>query len=167
MYANLQALMILGVVFYTSQDTPTQDGKTINFWSGGHHVYLNCVLLANLIILRMQHNFTGFNLIIIACQIASYFVFLWYFSITLETDVIYRFGEVFMSSYPAWIGCFFVVSSMWSIDRMLHAIRISVGQCIYGNPGVQAHELDLTEARQRATIRVSTQTKGSNASRFK
>ena len=82
-YANLQALMILGVSFYASQDSPLEDGLTFNFWAGGHHVYMNCVLLANLIILKMQHNFTGFNLIIILIQISSYFVLLWYFSMEL------------------------------------------------------------------------------------
>lgn len=45
--------MILALVFYTSQDTILEDGKTFNFWAGGHHVYMNCVLLANLIILKM------------------------------------------------------------------------------------------------------------------
>ena len=91
--------MILAVVFYTSQDTVLEDGKTFNFWAGGHHVYMNCVLLANLIILKMQHNWTGFNMIIIFCQIASYFVILFYFSFTLTTDVLYMIGEEFLSSY--------------------------------------------------------------------
>ena len=57
--------MVLSCVFYTSEDTLVPDGKTFNFWAGGHHVYMNCVLLANLIILKMQHNITGFNLFII------------------------------------------------------------------------------------------------------
>lgn len=95
---------------------------------------MNCVLLANLIILRMQHAFNGFNGIIILCQIASFFFLLWYFSVSLSTAVNYRFGDEFVASYPAWLGCFFVVSSMWSIDLMLHAIRVTLGQCFYGSP---------------------------------
>lgn len=64
-YACAQALMILMVCFYTSEDTVIEDGKNFNFWAGGHHVYMNCVLLANILILKMQHAYTGFNLIIV------------------------------------------------------------------------------------------------------
>ena len=46
--------MILAVVFYTAEDTAVPDGKTYNFWAGGHMVYMNCVILANFIILKMQ-----------------------------------------------------------------------------------------------------------------
>ena len=65
-YACAQALMILMVCFYTSEDTVLEDGKNFNFWAGGHHVYMNCVLLANILILKMQHAYTGFNFIIVA-----------------------------------------------------------------------------------------------------
>ena len=63
-YANLQALMILATVFYTAEDTILPEGKTYNFWAGGHMVYMNCVILANLIILKMQHAFHVFNFFI-------------------------------------------------------------------------------------------------------
>ena len=57
--------MILMLVYVAAEDSPTEDGKNFTFWAGGHHIYMNCVLLSNLIILKMQHTFTGFNLIII------------------------------------------------------------------------------------------------------
>lgn len=53
MYANIQAAMIIAVSFWTSQESPVDDGKNFTFWAGGHHVYMNCVLLANIIILKM------------------------------------------------------------------------------------------------------------------
>ena len=131
-YANLQALMILLVVFWCSQETPVSDGKTFNFWAGGHHVYMNCVLMANLIILKMQHAYTGFNLIIVLGQIGCFFGLLIYFSMALTTDVIYRFMDEFVSSKTAWLGGFFCVSSFWTIDYMLHALRTALGTCCAG-----------------------------------
>jgi len=50
---------------------------------------MNCVLLANLIILKMQHNITGFNLVLIGGQIVSFFALLFYFQSELQTDVVY------------------------------------------------------------------------------
>ena len=64
-YANIQALMVISWAFYCPEDTILEDGKTFGFWAGGHHVYMNCVLLVNLIIIKMSHNITGFNLVII------------------------------------------------------------------------------------------------------
>ena len=128
-YACAQALMILMCSFVAAEDSPVDDGKTFNFWAGGHHVYMNCVLLANLIILKMQHAYTGFNLVIITLQIACYFLLLWYFSVELQTDVIYMFMDEFLSSWTAWLGCFFIVSSFWTIDNMLHAMRMCLRQC--------------------------------------
>ncbi len=148
--------MILALVFYTSQDTILEDGKTFNFWAGGHHVYMNCVLLANLIILKMQHNWTGFNLVIIGCQISSFYVITFYFSMTLTTDVLYSIMEEFSSSYQAWLGCFFCVSSMATIDMMLHAVRVSLAQCC-GQDDQFTHpdDLDTTEAKEmvRGSVR--------------
>lgn len=79
LYACAQAGMIIAVSFWASQETAVSDGKNFTFWAGGHHVYMNCVLLANIIILKMQNIYTGLNLFIILCQISSYFVLLWYF----------------------------------------------------------------------------------------
>lgn len=75
--------MILMVCFVLPEENKTSDGKDFTFWAGGHHVYMNCVLLANIMILKMQHNWTGFNLIIVIGQISSFFLFLWYFSVEL------------------------------------------------------------------------------------
>lgn len=78
-YSCAQAAMVLYVGFWASEMTPVADGKTFNFWAGGHHVYMNCVLLANIIVLKMTHNFTGFGVIVIGMQIASFYIALWYF----------------------------------------------------------------------------------------
>ena len=69
LYACAQAAMILALSFVMPEESPMEDGKSFTFWAGGHHVYLNCVLLANLLILKMQHQYTGINLAIVAIQI--------------------------------------------------------------------------------------------------
>lgn len=145
-YACLQALMILMVCFYTAEDTQIENGKTFNFWAGGHHVYMNCVLLANLIILKMQHAYTGVNIVIVTLQICSFFFLLWYFSMELQTDVIYRFMSEFVSSKTAWLGCFFVVTSLWTIDHMLHALRLSMAYCFASKDETPAQILEKQEA---------------------
>jgi len=45
--------------------SPVADGKTFNFWAGGHIVYFECILLANMVLLRQTHNFTGWNELLI------------------------------------------------------------------------------------------------------
>ena len=144
-YACLQAFAILMLCFVASQDSPVEDGKNFTFWAGGHHIYMNCVLLSNLIILKMQHNFTGFNLIIILLQITSFFVLLWYFNEELQTDVIYQFWEEFIASKVAWLGAFFVVTSLWTVDNMLHSIRLALRSWSEGTlpeePDVLAQEI--------------------------
>ena len=119
--------MILAVVFYTAEDTAVVDGKTYNFWAGGHMVYMNCVILANFIILKMQHAFHVFNFVIIAGQIISFFVLLWYFQFALTTDPLYKFMDEFIASPTAWLGSLFCVTSFWTIDEMLKALRIYYG----------------------------------------
>ncbi len=133
-YACLQALMVLLVLFYASQDSPLSDGLNFTFWAGGHHVYGACVVMANLIILKMQHNWMLMNLFIMIAQISCYYVLLFYFSIILQTDVIYRFGEEFVSSWPAWLGFAFCCSSFWHIDNMLHALRQTLANCFSDGP---------------------------------
>ena len=115
--------MILMVVFYTAEDTLLPEGMTYNFWAGGHMVYMNCVILANLIIIRMSHDIHLYNLFLIGAQIGCFFVLLWYFQYTLQTDPLYKFMDEFVASPTAWIGSFFCVCSFWTIDKMLSELR--------------------------------------------
>ena len=157
-YACAQALMILLVCFWTSQDSALENGKSFTFWAGGHHVYMNCVLLANIIILKMQHCYTGYNMMICLAQIASFFGLMYYFSIELQTDVIYRFMEEFVASRTAWLACFFIIASLWTIDHMLHSMRLFFASVC----GKSYEKLDLEEeeaklGRRRHTVLLSRQ----------
>lgn len=147
--------MILAIVFYTSQDSVLSDGLSFTFWAGGHHVYGCCVLLANVIILKMQHNWTGINVVIIVLQIASYYFLLWYFSVTLETDVIYEFWEEYIASWPAWLGTFLIVTSFWHIDYMLHAYRMFL-RYLFPEDEIttEAHKIGM---QKQSTVRESQQ----------
>ena len=129
-YANMQAAFILFAVFVTSEDTVLPDGKTFNFWAGGHHVFMNCVLMSNIIILKMQHMFTGYNLFICCAQVACFFVAMFYFQHEIQTDPIYMFMEEFLASPAAWLGSIIVVSSFWTIDTMLGSLRLSLRHCL-------------------------------------
>ena len=62
LYALYQALIVLfiGMVF-TQESFTAADGRSYNFWASGHVVYFECVLLANLVLLRWTHNFTGWG----------------------------------------------------------------------------------------------------------
>ena len=64
-YANAQAFMILILAFVLPEEKPTSEGKIFSFWAGGHHVLMNCVLLSNLIILKMHNTINILNVLII------------------------------------------------------------------------------------------------------
>ena len=91
-------------------DTPVEDGNTYSFWSGGHIVYFMAVLLANLVLLRATHNWTGWGEAIVLLQLVSYFVFTYADSKILDTGVIAHFYDEFMSSKTAWLGVLLVGS---------------------------------------------------------
>lgn len=82
-YALYQALMILFLGMYFTQESEVPSGKTYTFWAGGHVVYFECVLLANLVLVRSTNNFMGWGELIIFLQVASYFVIVYLDSILL------------------------------------------------------------------------------------
>ena len=87
--------------------SPVSDGKTFNFWAGGHIVYFECVLTANFILLRSTHNFTGWCELLIFLQVTSFFWLLYLDSIWLTSPISYFFDE-FFGSLTAWLGVLFV-----------------------------------------------------------
>ena len=57
-------ILFLGMVF--TQESACPNGKSYTFWAGGHVVYFECVLIANLVLLRNTHNFSGWGELLIA-----------------------------------------------------------------------------------------------------
>ena len=123
-YALMQALLIIFVGMYATQETPVESGKTFNFWAGGHVVYSECVLAANLVILRQTHNYTGWNEALIALQFASFFIVVYLDSVTLTQGEIAYFWDEFTSSWTAWVGCFLVGSSIIIEKACMDALQI-------------------------------------------
>ncbi len=87
-----------------------ENGKTFSFWAGGHIVYFMCVFVANFVLLRATHNFTGWNEFFITLQVSSYFIILYLDSILLTKGVVAYFWDEFTSSWTAWLGCIFIAS---------------------------------------------------------
>ena len=65
-YALVQAVIILFLGMVFTQESPCPNGKSYTFWAGGHVVYFECVLIANLVLLRNTHNFAGWGELLIA-----------------------------------------------------------------------------------------------------
>ena len=61
LYAMYQAVQILFVGMYASQEAQVANGKTFTFWAGGHIVYFMCVVVANLVLIRSTHNLQGYG----------------------------------------------------------------------------------------------------------
>ena len=91
-----------------TQDSPVPNGKTFNFWAGGHTVYFMCILLVNLVLLRGTHNWQGWGEALITLQVASFFLVVWLDSVLLKYGPIAYFWDEFMSSRAAWLGVFLV-----------------------------------------------------------
>ena len=90
-------------------------------------VYFECVLLANLVLLRWTHNFTGWGELFIFVQLISFFTFVWLDSILLTNGAIAYFYDEFMSSWTAWLGVFLigctvlVEKTVWDIYSIIKA----------------------------------------------
>lgn len=103
-------------------------GKEFSFWSGGMTVYGVCVLLANLLLVKMTNNYTG-GLELIAFVQSSLFWFAVYIEnhFTMFTVLYMKFDE-FVSSVAAWLGIILVVTSIYTIDiiwRSLYELIIN------------------------------------------
>ena len=64
-----------------------------------------CILFSNLIILKMQNFYTGWNEFLMAGHITFFFVSVYYWQEYMETSVIYKFWDEFTGSWTAWLGC--------------------------------------------------------------
>ena len=115
-YASYQAAMILFLIFYIPESSLFEDGSTFSFWAGGHQVYGVCIILANLIVLKMENSFNGWNELIMICHIAFFYVSVFYYQEFMDESVVYGFWWEFIGSYTVWLGVFLCIFSIITID---------------------------------------------------
>lgn len=114
-------VLFVGMVF--TQLSAVADGKTYNFWASGHMVYLECVLLANFVMLRATHNWTFWGELFLFVQVLSFFVFLYLDSVWFTNPIAHFFDEYF-SSKTAWLGCFLVIATIYIEKACLDAYEL-------------------------------------------
>jgi len=123
-YAMYQAMLILFVGLVFTQESATASGKTYSFWAGGHIVYFECVLIANLVLLRYSHNLTGWGELLIFLQVTSFFWIVYVDTIMFPTGVIAYFSDEFYSSWTAWLGCFLLASLSYIENKCIQVYSI-------------------------------------------
>jgi len=77
-YSSYHAAQILFLCYTLPCDTAVENGKTFSFWPGGHMVYFMTVAFSNLVILKLQNSFSGYNEVLMLGHIAFYFVSVYY-----------------------------------------------------------------------------------------
>ena len=64
--------------------------------------------------------------------------------------------EEFVASKTAWLACFFVLSSLWTIDHMLHSMRLFFASvCGKGDEQIDLMEEEAKLGRRRHTVLLS------------
>ena len=127
-------MLFLGM--YASQESPVESGKTYTFWAGGHIVYFMAVLLANLVLLRATHNWTGWGEAIILLQLASYFVCTYADSLIMNHGEIAYFYDEFMSSKTAWLGVLLVGCLIFIEKALVDMLNIVMRLGTFGKGGM-------------------------------
>ena len=121
-YAMLQCLLINYMCIVFPQNSPAENGKTFSFYASGHQVLAVCVLLANLKLLQMTSNWTGWGELLILLSMASFFVNLY---VETKYDVywaVYRIWDEYISSPVAWLGLVFVLTSIITLDTIFKTV---------------------------------------------
>lgn len=80
--------------------------------SAGQNVYVTCVIVANLTILSLTHNWTYWGELLMFMQIFSFYPIMATFAEVPIFEPIYKIMIEFLSSAPAWFGLFLAVSSI-------------------------------------------------------
>jgi len=124
-YGWVQAGMIFAICFWANQQfTAITDasGKDYDFWEGGMNVFWVCIFLANLTLLKLHNNFTGWGEAIMFVCAFSYWLIVWMESLLPMFPQVYRFMEQDVSSGVAWLGALFALTILVTVDVMTKAV---------------------------------------------
>jgi magnesium-transporting ATPase (P-type) len=94
-------ILFLGMIC-TQMEGP--DGKTFDFWSGGHVIYGMTIMYSNVVLLQMTNNWTGWGEFLIIGQWLSYYPFLWGDAFIDPKNVVYQFFQIWFENPYHW-GC--------------------------------------------------------------
>ena len=96
-----------------------EDGSTFSFWAGGHQVYGVCVIMANLIVLKMENSFNLWNDLIMVGHIAFFYVSVYYYQEFMDESMVYKFWWEFIGNRTLWLGVFLCIFSIITLDNIL------------------------------------------------
>ena len=110
-----------------------EDGSTFSFWAGGHQVYGVCVIMANLIVLKMENSFNLWNDLIMVGHIAFFYVSVYYYQEFMDESMVYKFWWEFIGNRTLWLGVFLCIFSIITLDNILRTsidtIRAILNYC--------------------------------------
>ena len=107
-----------------TQESETPSGRTYSFWAGGHIVYFMCVLIANLVLIRGTHNYTGWGELFVLVQLVSFPVIVYLDSIFLTNGVIAYFFDEFLASWTALLGVIFIGVGLFIENSLINSYTI-------------------------------------------
>jgi hypothetical protein len=117
-------------------------GHAFNFFESGQNVFWVCIFIANLTLLRMHHNWTGWGEGLLLLAAVSYFLIAYIESQYTMFPVVYKFWEESTSSTSAWYGAIFAICSLFTIDYMI--MRVSKLRWEFINPAFKTnHFIDV------------------------
>ena len=83
-----------------------------------------CVLIANMVLLRGTHNFTGWGEAFVALQLVSFIVILYMDSVILTSGPIAYFFDEWFASWTAWLGVLLVACSLYIENAAVDSYKI-------------------------------------------
>ena len=88
-------------------------------------MYFECVLVANMVLVRSTHNWTGWGELLVFLQVTSFFWILYLDSVILTSDISYFFGE-WLGSWTAWLGCILVAGIVLIEKAGMDAVMMAI-----------------------------------------
>jgi magnesium-transporting ATPase (P-type) len=119
LYGCAHSAMVYYINGFATENTyKDESGREFGFWEGGQTIYLACILLANVKMLMLQHNWTCMAEWLVFLCTGSYFLMMWAETLFPYFPEVYKFGEVYWCSWVAWLSILFVVSTLWHVDKI-------------------------------------------------
>lgn len=121
-----------------------------NFYEGGQNVYWVCIFMANITLLRMTHNWTGWGETLMFLAAVTYFPIAFIESRFTMFPILYKFWDESISSPAAWFGAFLAICTLFTLDNII-ARAVNIGKWSFIIPAFKTnHFIDLREIDENA-----------------